>query len=231
MGMAQRKRSYEFPALLFPDERASIEQALSRLGLPAQLEAWNPFRWEVLDWFVRLAERDLAAMSPGDWQNFSEEVRTLKVLLNVDVQAEMPTLDVLPPFQDQIRAALVDLVDNKRIELGPFQITTIIQRPLAEEPKLPSGHDKFFRLGASIALFQGVRSVDIPPGGLEGLRYHLSRLLQKYPDTVQRCPHCRRLFARFRKHAQYCSRECQSVAIMRKRRPATLKKKRHKVPK
>lgn len=218
--MAQhRKRTYEFPTTLFPDERASMEGALKRIGLPGEIKDWNPLRWEVLDWIVRFADRDLSEMSAGDEQNLREEVRTLSVLLNVDAQPETITLDLLRPFQEQIRAELLAHTEGKDVPFGPFEITFIIRRPGRKEPKLPAGHAGFLRLGKLIVTFQGVRSVHIPPPGLQGLRYHLVRLLGKYPDTVQCCPHCQRLFARFRRHAIYCSRKCQSVAVMRKRRP------------
>jgi hypothetical protein len=48
------------------------------------------------------------------------------------------------------------------------------------------------------------------------LVFYFKELLWKYCDRITPCPHCHFAFILFRKNAVYCSRECQSVAYMRK---------------
>jgi hypothetical protein len=54
--------------------------------------------------------------------------------------------------------------------------------------------------------------------GSRFLTYHFAKLLTRFPDAIHSCPHCNKLFLRFRRNAIYCSRECQSVSVMRKLR-------------
>jgi hypothetical protein len=60
------------------------------------------------------------------------------------------------------------------------------------------------------------------------LVYFMGHLFEKVRKVVLRCPHCRNLFLRSRKNQEHCSRRCQSVSVMQRKRGMLKKEKKGK---
>jgi hypothetical protein len=87
---------------------------------------------------------------------------------------------------------LLELANTGGVSFGPFQ--TMISIQFGKSDEWSGGH------GDSL----------IP--------YHFAQLLKKFPSSVLRCPHCKKLFLSSRRNAYHCSRECQSRAAAQKQR-------------
>jgi len=128
-------------------------------------------------------------------------------------QLDVPlSRDDLRTFQSTVLQSLTRLVDEGCALMGPFDVRVFVRRdarPFAGKPRLR-------RYGGLTCLPLHNFAGHIPPGGMAGLKYHLACLVERWPDTVQRCPKCHGLFARFRRHAEFCSRKCQSRVAARK---------------
>jgi len=189
-----------------PLDRAEVDRVLARLGLADH----DPLRWEVLNWFVQFARRDLDAASEGDWQSLTEEVQALLHLITYQQLQAPLSHDDLAALQEYVMKVLMGLVDTTETPIMKlevkFQISAFIRRGKGRT----ADASQVKRLGPVTGFPAGPFAGFIGPDGPQGLIYHLACLLIRFPDVVQRCPKCHRLFARFRRHAEYCSRECQS---------------------
>ena len=198
-----------------PMKQTEVDRALGRIGLAAH----DPFRWEALQWFVGFAQRDLDAATEGDWLSLIEEIQALLRLITHQQLRGPLSRDDLRDLQEAALTVLTGLVEAGEAHIGPFKVSVFIRREdhskKAEnktlmKKKTAGGPPQITRLGPILAFSDGPFTGHIPPGGLPGLQYHLAGLLMRFPETVQRCPKCHRLFARFRRHAKYCGRLCQS---------------------
>jgi hypothetical protein len=210
-------------------ERSLIQQAeddgaLARIGLADH----DPFRWEALQWFVVFSQRDLGAATEGDWLLLTEEVQALLPLITHQRMRALLSRDDLRALQETASEVLIGLVDNNEAHIGTFPVTVLIRRGKGRV----AGPSQIKRLGPLICSpagpFAGVAGPFagvIGPDGISGLMYHLGSLLMRFPETVQRCPKCHRLFARFRRHAKFCSRVCQSRVAARAVRDEDRRKK------
>jgi len=195
--MAQRAVG-SFPPL----EQIEVDRALGRMGLAGH----DPFCWEALDWFVVFAQRDLATATEGDWLLLTEEAQALLYLVTHQLLRSTLTRDDLQGLQRGVLTVLTRLVDSGEADIGHFQVHIFIRRGAGKA----AGPSQVKRLGPVLGFPAGPFAGLIGPDGANGLQYHLASLLMRWPDTVQRCPKCHRLFARFRRHAKFCSRKCQS---------------------
>ena len=50
------------------------------------------------------------------------------------------------------------------------------------------------------------------------LMVHLMKLLGKLGGMIRRCTHCSKIFLQFRRHAEFCSRGCQSIHFVQDKR-------------
>lgn len=202
-----------------PMQQTEVDRTLARIGLAGH----DPVCWEALHWFVEFSQRDLDACTEGDWHLLTEEVQALLHLITYQQWQAPLGRDDLRTIQTAARAVLLGLVDNHEASIGPFTTTIFIRRG-AGRPGTPSQVKRF---GPITAFPSGSFAGHLPPADPNGLTYHLACLLMRFPDVVQRCPHskCKRLFARFRRHAIYCSRQCQSVVAAQEHRDEERRKK------
>ena len=184
-----------------PIDQTEVGRALGRIGIPNR----DPFRWEALNWFVVFAQRDLTSATEGDWLLLNEEIQALLHLITQQQLAVPFTRDELQALQKKGLGWLTLLVDEGSTLMGTFQVHVYVRRG-----KPFTGTPRIRRWGGLMMLPSHNFAGHIPPGGLLGLEYHFACLLERWPETVQRCPKCHRLFARFRRHAEFCSRKCQS---------------------
>lgn len=157
----------------------------------------------------------------------TEEAQALLYLVTHQHLRSTGCRDDLRDFQAGAKKVLTGLVDTNEAHIGHFQVSVFIRRGEGRA----AGPSQVNRLGPLVATPAGPFAGLIGPDGANGLQYHLASLLMRWPDTVQRCPHCQRLFARFRRHAIYCSRPCQSVVAAREGRIEEAKKKKEEVRK
>lgn len=187
---------------LTPLTQPEVDRVLTRIGLASH----DPFRWEALQWFVEFAQRDLSAATEGDWLSLVEEVQALLHLITHQQWRAPLNREDLRALQTAALKVLTGLVDNQEATIGPFTTKIFIRRGSGRI----AGPEQVKRLGPITTFPAGPFAGHLPPEDPNGLIYHLACLLTRFPETVQRCPKCHRLFARFRRHAEYCSRACQS---------------------
>jgi hypothetical protein len=193
-----------------PLDTTEVERALGRIGIPNR----DPFRWEALNWFVTFAQRDLAVATEGDWLLLNEEAQALLHVVAHQQLAISFSREEWHELQATVRTWLTRLVDEDVVLMGRFEVQIFVRRgarTLAGPPRVRSW-------GGLTAMPQHNFAGQIAPGGVPGLKYHLASLLERWPDTVQRCLRCHRLFARYRGHAVFCGRKCQSQEAAQKTR-------------
>jgi len=167
-------------------------RALSRIRFTAS-------EWDQLNWYVQFSARPLKDLSPGERLTLKEEATAIERTLVRKVYGHESVPEIadreLQQLHSFFRQALTTLATEGAVQLGPFEIDTHIVHGLVSE--------------------------HVGGRGLLGDRfmvYHFSKLLTHHPKAIRICPHCHTLFLQFRKNALYCSRACQSVAVMRLRR-------------
>ena len=125
--------------------------------------------------------------------------------------AYLPTLAQMQEVRDEIAGHLNDLADGKGTVLGPFQVTVSV--------RFEHVHDAYGRQKKPRHIIhRGEMGEKVENIYRISLLRHLTTLLETYCDQIRRCPHCLSVFLQNRRHQEYCSRRCQSVAVMQKRR-------------
>lgn len=205
-------------------EREKVCAALERMGLESAPAEWRTPRWELLDWFVRFAQRDIPEMTEAQCDELDEEVQTIQLLASFNLNPWIPTREELHGLATRILTILSALVDTGSVRIGPLPVEFVVLRGTdrhAEIPDAQRAKDLVMYEGWGPALVgqaaaEGI-AFQVPPVGMEGLIFVLAQLISIYPGAVRRCPHCKskRLFAQFRTSAKYCSRLCQSQAWAR----------------
>ena len=204
---------------------------LSRQWTSAQLEV-DP--WEQLKWYVNLAKAgDFSGMQEWEQLKWKDEfaamfLRTATVIpippktwkyprgsaIETLKCTYLPTLIQMQEVQIQTARHIHELADGKGTYLGPFQVSIAV--------KFQHVHDAYGRqevprhiIFRNENLGESVSNVYEPI-----LLRHMASLLEleSYCDQIRRCPYCKAVFLQFRRHQEFCSRDCQSVAVMKKRR-------------
>jgi len=166
--------------------------------------------WEQLKWKEEFATMSLRADSsaipvPADTKRYPRGEETEYYGVHV-----LPTLEEMQQVRHVITRHLNELADGKGTFLGPFTISFSVNFHHVHDAygKQKTPRHVIYRGESDVAT-----NIYLPT-----LLRHLTRLLETYCDQIRRCPHCRHVFLQNRSHQQYCSRGCQSVAVMQKRR-------------
>lgn len=214
-------------------------QAMSPLWTRDEL---NMDAWSQMEWFVRLGRADKFGTMPA-WEQLKWQEECAAMYLRgaepvipapVDTKrysryptgmrsdtplgCNLPTLEHLQEARDAIAPHLTALADGRGTDLGPFPITLTVS--------FHHVHDAYGRQHVPRHLiYRGETTEPVANPFHASLLRHMTRLLEIYCDQIRRCPRssCQRVFLQTRRHQEYCSRQCQSIAVMQKRR-ATDKK-------
>ena len=195
--------------------------ALNRLSVHGGDREWN-----VMNWFVLLAKKDLARLSNGDFLNLQEEALAIRrtYCRDLGARANPPAMDELSRLQSDIRKSLNDLVACHQVTLGPFPVKIEINLPSAKAEE-DTEISRFVRAGHKVDVIW--KNLSKPENDLakirvwhlvspaQTLQYEFARRLETYANAIERCPHCKTLFLQLRSTAVYCDRKCQRIAIMR----------------
>ena len=121
----------------------------------------------------------------------------------------LPTLENMQEARDKIAGHVTELADGKGTTLGPFSVTFFI--------KFFHVHDAYGR-HETPRHFIEINQAGEPESNIyaTSLERHMTQLLQTYCDRIRRCPHCSIVFLQNRRHQEFCTRRCQSVAVMQK---------------
>src|SRR5438132_8836508 len=105
------------------------EGALNRLRLLG-----GPLKWNVMNWFVQLAKKDLTKLTQGDFLSLQEEADFIRRSFCHDYGAKPSTMEELSRLQKEIRKHLNDLIAVHQLTLGLFRVNIEINlsRQMAE---------------------------------------------------------------------------------------------------
>jgi hypothetical protein len=174
------------------DVDVSQNPVMARLGLTIWNAATSRWRWELFNWYCTLAQTEPEMLSEGDWLNLQEEIMTLRILINYENAPKPVSQAEVRAFQKEIYRRLKGLADPPHL--------VAIKQP---------GVTRIFQ-----ARWDAPISALDHPAGLKGLLYHLGDLMERTLEinrtAVQRCRRCQRIFIQLRRHAEFCSRQCQS---------------------
>jgi len=187
------------------------QRALERVG-------FHRDKWYETDWFVRFAMMDLEKASQGDFLNLEEEIVALVTAhyRNRD-QESVPSREQIIEIQRTLLKHLTELADK-----GKTMFPALSGWVWIIYPRIAAN----LSVGASAVarLEEFSRMLDIgshraaASGKPENIIPLLGELLEKVGRPILRCPHCRTIFLQSRTNQEFCSRSCQSVAVMQKRR-------------
>jgi len=218
------QRGYAIEAIRWDRSIASIllpehQRALERVG-------FHKGRWGELDWFVRFARMDLGTASPGDLLSLQEEFWALVAAHFRSTLKPMPSREHMIEIQHTIQQHLADLADQQKTMLPALPGVLWILYPRIEA-NLEVGASADAKTKEWLLKRPDIVSHRQASGNPANLVSLLGELLEKAGKPILRCPHCRTIFLQPRRNQEYCSRHCQSVAIMRKgRAEAKAKRKR-----
>jgi hypothetical protein len=178
-----------------------------------------------MNWYVSFAREDLSRLTAGDFLNLQEQITAIWYKLRyLDQSASrlvtskpqpLPSREQIEQLQGTVSKHLSEIADQGATSSDPYTITRFIHHV--------SGEHEDYENGIPLYEFDFWRSQVFITGRQENvfkdyLVHHLFDLLREHAQSVRRCPHCSQVFLQLRRHATYCSRACQSVATMKKRR-------------
>ena len=195
------------------------QRALERVG-------FSKGKVHELDWFVRFARIDLDKATQGDLLSLQEEFVALLTAHFRDSPQSMPPREQIIEIQRTVRNHLNSLADKGMAGLPPPPGTLWITYPRIAA-KLSVGASAGAKMEEFSRMLDIVshRAASGDPGNLVSV---LGELLEKAGKPIVRCPHCRTIFLQSRRNQEYCSRSCQSVAVMKKRRAEAKAKTKRK---
>ena len=165
--------------------------------------------WDLMKFFIRLANTDVRKLRAGDFLNLQEDLLKFFSLGFLDIKDQPPNVDEFESLQKTLSKHLYELMDKGKTALGPFGSTIVAMRHTA---KISDSEEK--------AIFSCTNF----PTDLDKFYIHeFAKLLEKYGSLLSKCPHCGRIFIQLRKNAMYCDRKCQRVAVMRRIRAKQIK--------
>jgi hypothetical protein len=177
-----------------------------------------------VDWFIRFANVNLEGASEGEVLTLQEEFTALeKAHCNMPDRYRLesgadgvemievpftPTPKDLIEVQKIIQSHLSELADKgfTKFPVMPTQMILAYPRRMGKKIELPS-----YIPDCGVAHYVASTS-------FTKLVYYMGHLLGKVGKPVLRCPHCRTIFLRGRRNQEHCSRSCQSVAAVQRRR-------------
>ncbi len=211
-------------------DQPSSPQELSPRWTWSELEDMD--RWYQMDWFVKFAiAKNLRTLKDTDLLRWRQELAAMELrarhpILPVPLDPlRYPTgdgpgndeapriplfnMEELENFQARILRHINRLADGEGTCFGPF--------PFSYEVRIHHVHDHYGRTKfPRHTIYRGETTE--PKDMFTGLVRHFATLSEQYCDHVRRCPHCRDVFLQFRRQQRYCTRDCQSVAVMKARR-------------
>ena len=219
-----------------------VSRARQRIGLDRTDKTWP-----LLDWYVRFVQLNLEALSQGEWLTLQEDITALEHEIEQCWSPQIVGLtyeiarnhEWIRELQGHIQPKLVALADREEKEIiGTFTMHVGVQSVATLEGW------KQGRRGPAYFVFRDLQGdtdkVSMPDGrkqdrpSYDAFLFHLFQLLERVQQEVRRCPRsrCKRLFLQFRRHAAYCSRDCQSIAATEaiRRRQREKAAKRSKSP-
>ncbi len=207
--------------VLSPTERLALE----RVGFSKRV-GFTKRKWHELDWFVRFAKADLDKASQGDLLSLQEEIVAMLTVHFRNRPESTPTLEQIIEIQRTVRNHLTDLADRGKTCLPPPPGRLWIRYPriLAQLSLGATAGAKMEQLSRMPDIVS-LRAASGDPANLVSV---MGELLEKAGKPIVRCPHCRTIFLQSRRNQEYCSRSCQSVAVMKKRRAETKAKIKRK---
>ncbi len=177
--------------------------------------------WERMNWYVLISQKSIDELSKGEILSLQEEIRALeRKLLNL-VKPPFFTISKIGELQENIMEHLSNLVKAGTARLGPFEVEITIRRGSKYFDKIRRESSHFNNLMKDSPNPKSPRkllTMHETPTRIPGLIYQMALLLGRFGDSIDRCPHCSKIFLKFRSNAVFCGRKCQSVAIMRKKR-------------
>ena len=218
--MAQRLLGIS-PEHRIPPEQPSCDVRGPALALALERIGFDVSNWDQLNWYVKFSQKHLQKLSGGDLRNLQEELVALLRVLENHSNPPFLTVQQIEPIQVVIKRHLEDLADKGTTILGPFKAKILVScpkkldqkfrelgrlklKPGAKPPVLPSLVTHRILVSDSFSVIS------------QGLTYHLAQLLELYGSSIERCPHCKTIFAQFRRSARFCSRHCQSVSAVQR---------------
>ncbi len=205
--------------------KAALEAALEKQGCShfvaekmtkIFLEAEKPkvidrgASWDLMKFFIRLANTDVRQLRAGDFLNLQEDY--LEFFSLGYIKIEPLNVDQFASLQKTLSKHLYELMDQGKTVLGPFGSRIIATRLPA---KISNSEERVIFCCMNV------------PTDLTDLDkffiHEFAKLLEKYGSLLRKCPHCDRIFIQLRKNAIYCDRKCQRVAVMRKIRARQIK--------
>lgn len=195
-------------------------------------KAWGNLvfdHWGQMEWFVKLANTDMAALTPGDIQNLQDQCEAIRMrqisLYPIPSDRKRypfhggwgasasPTLQDLESIHAAIAPRLNNLADGAEVSFGPVHVTHTIRFLKSNAAQQEAGYPPHLIFPYAI-LRSGRQSWP------DEFLLRVARLLEEFVDGIRRCPHCKKVFLQLRRNSTYCGRACHSVAGMRKRREA-----------
>lgn len=185
------------------------QRALERVG-------FSKGKLDELDWFLRFARMDLDNASQGDLLNLQEEFVALLSARFGNRPKSMPSQKQIIEIQRTVQNHLTDLADQGRTMFPALPGWLWILYPrIGAKLRLRASAGAKMEEFSDMADFGSHRAAPADPANLIPL---LGELLEKVRKPIVRCPHCRTFFLQSRRNQEHCSRSCQSVAVMQKRR-------------
>ena len=189
-------------------------------------------RWGQMEWYVKFAGTTEFRAMP-EWEQlkwvheFAEMYLRVKPVFEVPDNAiryprpgeavgrkgtYLPALAEMEEVRSEIAHHLNDLADGRGTIMGPFRRSLSV--------KFQHVHDEYGRREEPRYLIHRWEMGEGLVGYRDSLLRHMTGLLESYCDHIRRCPRpsCQKVFLQNRRQQAYCSRGCQSVAVMQKRR-------------
>lgn len=178
-------------------------------------KAWGRIHhtpWDQMNWFVRLANTDLHALSSGDLTNLRDEFLAMLTEEGGRYQRrlEAPSQEDMLEVQQEAKRIIGDIAHGRDTSTQPITVTYRVQFTKTSPEQEAAGKPRYYIYRGEVG----------EPSTLYGgpLREKLTELLDEYVNSIRACEHCEKLFLQVRSDARYCGRGCHSVAYMRKKR-------------
>lgn len=175
-----------------------------------------------LQWLLNLADKDLSAISSGDWTNLEYELIAFHQVLpvargdrKVDYTARIPTKKDVELFHSSIKKELNRLIEESTAVFDTGPIVLHINPWMGV--KISESDDG--KLNKEIIQEHAPWVVSpVAETRWGASQYILSDLISRYAYIIRRCPECSKLFLADRKNQSYCSLKHQNYAAGRKYR-------------
>jgi hypothetical protein len=201
----------------YPIPPSKQEIILERIG-------FTTTSWDQMNWYVSFAREDLSRLTAGDFLNLQEQITAIWVKLRyVDthdrtrpLRPALPSREDVERLQKHVVTHFDEIVDQGGSQFGPYPISRFITHEVWDLDGSDEPGDE------PISVDQWRHQILITGPDKDTFKNylvtHLFDLFREHAQSIRRCPHCSRVFLQLRRSAMYCSRACQSVATMQKRR-------------